>query len=71
MSTLIIFIIVRSSSGEVFKRIVSEAARGSTMPDPFLVILYLCVFIVPFLFMIGVAWFLHKYVRYGVGWYLH
>ena len=27
--------------------------------------------IATFLFMEGVAWFLHKYVMHGVGWYLH
>ncbi len=34
-------------------------------------ILYTSVIIITFIFMEGVAWFLHKYVMHGFGWFLH
>lgn len=34
-------------------------------------ILYILTILFVFLFMEGVAWFLHKYVMHGFGWYLH
>jgi beta-carotene 3-hydroxylase len=33
--------------------------------------LYATLMLVVFVFMEGVAWFLHKYVMHGVGWFLH
>ena len=33
--------------------------------------IYLGVIVIFFLFMEFVAWFLHKYVMHGFGWYLH
>ena len=33
--------------------------------------LYLFIVIATFLAMEGVAWFLHRYVMHGFGWYLH
>ena len=36
-----------------------------------LIPLYIAIIIVTFLFMEFVAWFLHKYVMHGFGWYLH
>lgn len=33
--------------------------------------LYILTLIITFLFMELVAWFLHKYVMHGFGWYLH
>jgi beta-carotene 3-hydroxylase len=35
------------------------------------IILYISAIILTFLFMEFVAWFLHKYVMHGFGWYLH
>jgi beta-carotene 3-hydroxylase len=35
------------------------------------ILLYVMVIVVVFVFMEGVAWFLHKYVMHGVGWFLH
>jgi beta-carotene 3-hydroxylase len=35
------------------------------------ILLYAMVILVVFVFMEGVAWFLHKYVMHGVGWFLH
>jgi len=35
------------------------------------IILYILVIVITFLFMEFVAWFLHKYVMHGFGWYLH
>ena len=35
------------------------------------IILYIAVIVITFLFMEFVAWFLHKYVMHGFGWYLH
>lgn len=32
---------------------------------------YVLVILFVFVFMEGVAWFLHKYVMHGVGWFLH
>jgi len=37
----------------------------------FTIVLYIFLIIVTFLFMEFVAWFLHKYVMHGFGWYLH
>lgn len=34
-------------------------------------LLYALVILVIFVFMEGVAWFLHKYVMHGFGWFLH
>jgi beta-carotene 3-hydroxylase len=34
-------------------------------------LIFLATIIGLFVFMEGVAWFLHKYVMHGVGWYLH
>lgn len=34
-------------------------------------LLYSLIIIFTFIFMEGVAWFLHKYVMHGFGWYLH
>ena len=34
-------------------------------------LLYTLVILVIFVFMEGVAWFLHKYVMHGFGWFLH
>ena len=39
--------------------------------DATIIILYLLTIIITFMFMEGVAWFLHKYVMHGFGWYLH
>jgi beta-carotene 3-hydroxylase len=36
-----------------------------------MLLLYLCIMILTFVCMEGVAWFLHKYIMHGVGWYLH
>jgi beta-carotene 3-hydroxylase len=36
-----------------------------------LAIINILTVIVVFIFMEGVAWFLHKYVMHGFGWYLH
>lgn len=36
-----------------------------------IIILYSIIVFVTFLFMEFVAWFLHKYVMHGFGWYLH
>jgi beta-carotene 3-hydroxylase len=41
------------------------------MPEPPLVVLYLFIMLLTFLFMELVAWFLHKFVMHGVGWFLH
>ena len=35
------------------------------------IILYILATVITFLFMEFVAWFLHKYVMHGFGWYLH
>ncbi|NIU38560.1 beta-carotene hydroxylase [Candidatus Bathyarchaeota archaeon] len=35
------------------------------------VLIYTVTTLVTFVFMEGVAWFLHKYVMHGIGWYLH
>ena len=35
------------------------------------IILYIFTIILVFIFMEGVAWFLHKYVMHGFGWFLH
>jgi beta-carotene 3-hydroxylase len=40
-----------------------------TIPD--LIILYLFLIFITFLFMEFVAWFLHRFVMHGFGWYLH
>ena len=34
-------------------------------------VLYLFLMVIIFLFMEFVAWFLHKYVMHGFGWYIH
>ena len=34
-------------------------------------LIYSITAIIVFIFMEGVAWFLHKYVMHGFGWYLH
>jgi beta-carotene 3-hydroxylase len=39
--------------------------------DYALVVGYGAVIVLTFLFMEGVAWFLHKYVMHGFGWFLH
>lgn len=36
-----------------------------------LILLYILIIFVTFLFMELVAWFLHKYIMHGFGWYLH
>ena len=36
-----------------------------------LTIFYILIIVLIFVFMEGVAWFLHKYVMHGLGWYLH
>lgn len=36
-----------------------------------LIPIYILTIVVTFLFMEFVAWFLHKYVMHGFGWYLH
>lgn len=36
-----------------------------------LILLYIFIIFVTFLFMEVVAWFLHKYIMHGIGWYLH
>ncbi len=36
-----------------------------------LILLYIMIIFVTFLFMEVVAWFLHKYIMHGFGWYLH
>ncbi len=41
------------------------------MPETILVVPYLCIMILTFLSMEAVAWFLHKYVMHGFGWYFH
>ena len=41
------------------------------MPESTLMIIYILSIIITFLFMEFVAWFLHKYVMHGFGWYLH
>lgn len=38
------------------------------IPD---ILIYLITTVTVFVFMEGVAWFLHKYVMHGGGWYLH
>ena len=35
------------------------------------IILYIIATVITFLFMEFVAWFLHKYVMHGFGWFLH
>ena len=35
------------------------------------IILYILAIVIIFLFMEFVAWFLHKYVMHGFGWFLH
>ena len=35
------------------------------------VIFYIGIIFGVFVFMEGVAWFLHKYVMHGIGWFLH
>jgi beta-carotene 3-hydroxylase len=35
------------------------------------VLIYSIAAVIIFVFMEGVAWFLHKYVMHGIGWYLH
>ena len=35
------------------------------------ILIYFVLLILTFLFMEFVAWFLHKYVMHGFGWYLH
>jgi beta-carotene 3-hydroxylase len=39
--------------------------------DEITILLYLIIIVITFLFMEFVAWFLHKYVMHGIGWYLH
>ncbi len=34
-------------------------------------IIFTIIAVIVFIFMEGVAWFLHKYVMHGFGWYLH
>ncbi len=41
------------------------------MDDIILIISYILIILVTFLFMEIVAWFLHKYVMHGFGWFLH
>ena len=41
------------------------------MPTLLTVILYISIAVITFLFMEAVAWFLHKYVMHGFGWYIH
>lgn len=41
------------------------------MVDLSLILLYILIIFVTFLFMEVVAWFLHKYIMHGIGWYLH
>jgi len=36
-----------------------------------MMLIYLIIMVLTFLFMEFVAWFLHKYVMHGFGWYLH
>ncbi len=36
-----------------------------------LILLYILIIFVTFLFMEVVAWFLHKYIMHGFGWFLH
>ena len=35
------------------------------------IVFYILIIIIVSIFMEGVAWFLHKYVMHGFGWYLH
>jgi beta-carotene 3-hydroxylase len=35
------------------------------------IVTHILVILVVFVFMEGVAWFLHKYVMHGFGWFLH
>jgi beta-carotene 3-hydroxylase len=35
------------------------------------IIVYITTILAVFVFMEGVAWFLHKYVMHGFGWFLH
>jgi len=35
------------------------------------IIIYIPIILITFLFMEFVAWFLHKYVMHGFGWFLH
>jgi beta-carotene 3-hydroxylase len=35
------------------------------------ILFFILVILSVFVFMEGVAWFLHKYVMHGVGWFLH
>lgn len=39
--------------------------------DITIIILYILTILITFIFMEGVAWFLHKYIMHGFGWYLH
>jgi beta-carotene 3-hydroxylase len=39
--------------------------------DEITILSYLIIVFITFLFMEFVAWFLHKYVMHGIGWYLH
>lgn len=39
--------------------------------DEITILLYALTIVITFLFMEFVAWFLHKYVMHGFGWYLH
>ena len=41
------------------------------MIDLILLLIYIFTIILTFFFMEFVAWFLHKYVMHGLGWYLH
>ena len=41
------------------------------MTQELMIILYIITIVITFLFMEFVAWFLHKYVMHGFGWYLH
>jgi beta-carotene 3-hydroxylase len=41
------------------------------MPPVITVTLYIFIAVITFLFMEVVAWFLHKYVMHGFGWYIH
>ena len=35
------------------------------------IVIYFVIILITFLFMEGVAWFLHKYIMHGIGWILH
>ena len=41
------------------------------MSDLYLIIIFGITILITFIFMEFVAWFLHKYVMHGFGWYLH